>query len=463
MGIEKLETIERLFAEHGVSAIYVKHLATRQDNEKNQIVLGSSGAKNVLTLFPAELSYRGLSSSTKKQHSKAGHPIVEMKLNFFWLQHNGAAIGAPHAKIINYFQYPEARFSAFAKDCPDRPDCLIRNNDVASFGKRILFLGANRETGKTFGFVINERDDPLIKIFPDIPVFPIVPILRLLVIGYSTATSPRNLLLNDLREVCGLWHPSIRLSTGNIEPIPFRGNQGAGYTLEALLNIPSNSSKAPDKHGFEIKTFKKGGKISLMTPTADLGEEGNLSFREFMESFGWPPVRDTKLYRVFNGTFRYRKLKDCKHISRKLMLDIEGFHPETKSFETQSNLEPHIRIDDKSECLLISGWSLSKLLASWNEKHASACYVEYEKRKYTGNGSGHDYEYRYSRIIHMCEGTDIVSWLNGIASNIIYYDPGHDITSTGKVNQRPQWRMTVTSSFKKNLDFLYESVSLETL
>jgi hypothetical protein len=39
--------------------------------------------------------------------------------------------------------------------------------------------------------------------------------------------------------------------------------------------------------GHELKTFRSG-KLSLMTPTADGGPEGDLSFREFMDRYGAP-------------------------------------------------------------------------------------------------------------------------------------------------------------------------------
>ena len=39
MGIATLGEFKDLFRRAGVRTVYVKHLATKQDNEKNQIVL----------------------------------------------------------------------------------------------------------------------------------------------------------------------------------------------------------------------------------------------------------------------------------------------------------------------------------------------------------------------------------------------------------------------------------------
>lgn len=463
-GIKTFKQVEALFQAHGVERIYVKYLAQKQDNDKNQVVLGSAGAKNVLTLFPAKLTYRPPSTSEKKQNSKAGQPIVEMTLNFNWLHADGSRHHAPNAKIINYFQYPEARFSGFAKGCRERPDCMIRKNlHENDYGQRILVVGANYMTGKTYGLALNERDDPIVRTFPKMPQFPPVPLLVTHVIGSTGGVSPRELLLNELRAIAGQWYPSVRLKEKDGIPFPFKGNQGAGFTLEALLNIPSNADKAPDKHGFEIKSFRQSGKISLMTPTADMGKEAEMSFRDFMEMYGWTPVRDRSLHKVFNGTFRYHKKKLCEHINRNLMLGVQGYDSDSGQFDMTTDDAVFIRLDDCDEKFLLSGWSFQKMLNGWNEKHASACYVEYEKRKYSGADKAHDYEYRYTGRVFICEGTDIWLYLAGIAKDIIYYDPGHDITKAGKTNQRPQWRISVTRKLEKDLNELYDTVILENL
>ena len=459
-GVSSMGQVESLFLSCGVKQVYIKKLAPRQDNEKNQIVLGSAGAKNVLMLFPATMNYRPSSKSEKKRNSQAGEPIVEMLLDFYWLDQSGSRHQAPNAKIINYFQYPEARFSGFASGCPQRPDCLMRRNKPWEFGKRYIILGANVESGETFGLVINERDDPLASQFPALSPYRPVPVLQTHLFGYSAEYTPEDLLVDELQSICGRWHPSTRLKFQGEKPIPFKGNQGAGYTLEAHLNVPSNALKEPDKHGFEIKSYSKGGKISLMTPTADMGEEGLLKFREFMEKYGWPPVKDKSLSLVFNGAFRYRKEKKLQHIGRTCLLDVHAYDHVHDDFDTYDVAGPHIKIDDIEENILVSGWSLTKLLTSWNAKHASACYVEYEKRKYSGKDAGHDFEYRYTGKVFICEGTDIWAFLRGISEQVIYYDPGHDITVSGKSNQRPQWRMSVRKTFEKDLSVLYDNVTV---
>jgi hypothetical protein len=203
-----------------------------------------------------------------------------MLLNFSWLTKNGIPYRAPHAKIINYFQYPEARFSGFLKSCDGPPDAMRRDRQDL-YGKRVLVLGPN-DSGETFGLVLTERDDPVVSKFPDFPVSRLFPALHEHIIGAESGRSSRELLIAELTQLSGMWHPSITLKPRASAPIPFRGNQGAGFTLEALLKVARNSDKAPDKHGFELKAFQPSGRISLMTPTADLGFEGKSSFREFI-------------------------------------------------------------------------------------------------------------------------------------------------------------------------------------
>ena len=104
----------------------------------------------------------------------------------------------------------------------------------------------------------------------------------------SVKVRTTELIINDLKEINrNGWHKSRRLSPDHTQPIPFKGNQGGGYTLEALLGIESNSNKTPDKYGYEIKSFRTK-KVTLSPPTADLGYEGNNNFRDFMGKYGKP-------------------------------------------------------------------------------------------------------------------------------------------------------------------------------
>ncbi|NNE34679.1 MAG: hypothetical protein HKN13_05560, partial [Rhodothermales bacterium] len=177
VGIQTIEEVQGLFERHGVSQVYVKQLALKQDNEKNQIYLGS-GLDGATNLFPATIVRGNASESTEKRKSAAGRPKVEARIDFAWLDHGGMLHDAPYARIIDYFQYPEIRFSGFMRGCDDPPDPLRRNNQ-AQYGTRILLLGVSN-TERTIGLVITEATDELVSRFPDLPKCPALPSLRVL-------------------------------------------------------------------------------------------------------------------------------------------------------------------------------------------------------------------------------------------------------------------------------------------
>jgi hypothetical protein len=397
--------------------------------------------------FPAiNVQMRALSSSTKKRKSDEGRPITEAHLNFYWLDHNGRPHHAPDAKIIDYFQYPEARLSGFLNNCQWAPEA-VRRKKQAEFGRRILGLGANR-SGEVFGLLISERDDPLASDFPDLPPSGISGVLSILSISGNTNATPREQLADELRKIVAAgWHKSVRNKKGAI--IPFHGKQGAGYTLEALLGVESNALKEPDAYGHEIKSFR-GSKISLMTPTADLGEEGSLKFRDFMKRYGKEGKKgDGSLW--YTGVYRAGK----PNKGTGYILSVVGYDSASKKFSGDPE-EIRIEIRDPASNTLISGWSLEKLVSSWNTKHAFAAYVPATSRSApTGEGE----EYKFIDPWYMCEGTDVWRLIRAIASGLVYYDPGHQINPSGKPWARPQWRIA-TNHLEKALKQLYVRVTL---
>ena len=424
----------------------MKTLAPKQDNEKNQIVLASQ-FEGLVNTFPArEIRVRAPSNSTMKRKSDEGRPITEAHLNFFWLDQVGNRHHAPDTKLIDYFQYPEARLSGFLRRCRWVPEA-IRRSSQADYGRRILGLGANR-SGEVFGLLISERDDPLVSIFPELAASGISGVLSILTVSGRTKATPQEQLTDELRKIVAVgWHKSVRNKDGTI--IPFRGNQGAGYTLEALLGVKSNALKEPDAYGHEIKSFR-GSKISLMTPTADLGEEGKLTFRDFMTAYGRDGGKGDGS-RWFTGVHRTGKPNNKTGYTLSVLgLDI--------AFDKFSSNPSDIRVEirDPVAGTLISGWSLEKLANSWNTKHAFAAYVPAKLQNLTA-GTGD--KYHFLEPWFMCEGTDVWRLLRAIASGLVYYDPGHEINPLGKAWVRPQWRIA-TTKLEAALKQLYARVSL---
>ena len=135
-----------------------------------------------------------------------------------------------------------------------------------------------------------------------------------------------------------------------------------------------------------------------------------------------------------------------------------GFNESHDSLDPRM-IEPLVGLINPGTSQVVSGWSFDKLLTGWNGKHASACYVEYEKRAYSGSRTEHDAEYRYTGRIFVCEGTNIWNYLRAIVAKTVYYDPAHEILPTGKTKQRPQWRLSVNQGFSNTLSTLYDKVA----
>lgn len=447
MPIESFDELKLLFAGLGVNTVYAKRLARKQDNQKNQIVL-SSGLKGLSSAFAAKVTARAPSASELKRKSDAGQPILEAALDFYWVSPEGEAFKAPDTKIIDYFQYPEARLSGFLKNCRWGPRA-IRREFQAEYGARILCIGTN-SAGSVFGILLTEKDDPLASVFPVLPTSSISSLLGVFTTTTSGVESPVELVKKKITEAVNLgWMPSVRNKGGEI--VAFSGNQGAGFTLEAFLGVESNSRKEPDYLGHEVKSFR-GGKISLMTPTADGGLEGDLSFNDFMLGYGTPGVKNDGSLR-FTGVARSDRTKRVGSSGRALR--VAGFDAVTNSFATNPE---DIRVEHyvAENGQIVSSWSFEKLAEGWNTKHAFAVYVRAEEQRDRAGT-----EYRYLSPFYMCEGTDVFMLLRAISAGVVYYDPAHVIYSDGKAKVRPQWRMSSPKNgFDDVLRKLYKAVNV---
>ena len=447
MPVSTIKDLTDQFRALGVSTVYVKHLSKKQDNEKNQIYFGS-GLNSVTNIFPATIDARSPSESTLKRKSDKGKPKLEAQIDLAWLSDNGALHPAPNTRIIDYFQYPEVRMSGFLSGCNFAPDAL-RRRFQAGFGKRILALGL-APSGQVIGRVLTERDDPLVSEFPNLPVLAAAPIFQVLIVDRPIGSSPLELLKTELgRIIASGWHSSRILKPNSAGPIPFRGAQGAGYTLEALLGVVANAKKAPDKHGFEIKSHG-GARISLMTSTPDRGFQGDHTFREFMERFGRPGQKA-------DGSIRFTGIHRCGTPNEKtgMILRVSGYDPETGSFvDEPDNVCVELALTSTGE--IVAAWSLAHLANAWNNKHASAAYVPSSKRAAFA-GADDDREYKFGPSILVGQGTDVWKLLKAIHAGVVYYDPADSIYADNTAKVRPQWRINA-NRLKEALTPLYNSV-----
>jgi hypothetical protein len=444
-GIFTLDQLRDLFAREGVRTAYVKLLSPKQDNEKNQIYLGT-GLDGVTNIFPATIHARSASASRGKRKSREGQPKLEAQLLFAWLSKDGQRENAPTARIIDYFQYPEVRFSGFLKGTRNAPRAL-RRNEQARFGRRILVLGTAAD-GKVLGHVLTEADDPIAASFPDLPLAGSGGVLRVLTIDGAAAVPPAEQLRQEIAAIVrGGWYSSRINRGGTI--VPFSGSQGGGYTLEALLGVAANGNKAPDRHGFEIKSFS-GSRISLMTPTPDGGYQGKHTFREFMDRWGSPGQKN-------DGSRRFTGIHRCGEINERtgLGLRVSGYDHDADEFGDAEQVA--VELFQVATGELVAAWSLEKLANCWNAKHANALYIPFESR---GRNDGLP-EYRYSDRWLTGTGTDIWKLLRAIDRGLVFYDPADTIYADGTPKVRSQWRINARD-LPKAMRELYATSDLVT-
>lgn len=427
-GIEDLATLRRLLADQGIRTAWVKKLSPKQDNEKNQIYLGG-GLDGVTNLFPATIHARSASESIAKRAAQPGRAKLEARMDFAWLGRAGIRSPAPNTRIIDYFQYPEVRMSGFLAGCSDPPDALRRDRQ-ARYGQRWLVLGTARD-GQVLGIVLTEAEDPIASAFPELAESEAGGVLRPLVVDIEGGLrAPFELLRDEIAAVvAGGWHSSRILKADGVRP--FRGAQGGGYTLEALLGVAANGNKAPDRHGFEIKSFS-GSRISLMTPTPDYGFQGEHTFRKFMERYGNPGKKG-------DGSLRFVGIHRCGSIATAtgLAMRVAGYDPGKEGFAEPDKVGVELFHPETGE--IAAGWSLEKLANCWNAKHANALYIRCERRE-----SDEGQEYRYAERFVTGTGTDVWKLLRAVARGLVFYDPADTIYADGSPKVRSQWRINAS-------------------
>lgn len=447
-GTERLSTayaswdeVIGLFRERGVSELFVRPLQTKQDNEKNQIYFGKGSFEKLQFIIPFTLGVRGVSASRSKRRSKPSESIMEGAVPWRWISRDGTDHEAPRTRAILYLQYPELRLSGFIDKCPVAPRSLRRDYQH-EYGKRVLVFGTG-DDGFVYALVVTEREDP--KLFP-LPEFETLKTNRLFFVIELEVDAVAK-LLSDLRNISAQgWIPAQRLKSVGQSPVPFRGTQGAGYTLEAKLGVPSNASKEPDRDGIEIKSYLRT-KISLMTPGPDGGFQGENDLPTFLKRFGRQSGDDPDRW-VFNGTHRV----GARNQRTKLLMTVTGYDSINGFTGPQADVE--VALVDPSgfkACV----WSFAKLFEGWNRKHAKAAYVA--AKKTAVSGAAHDAEYAFGHLVWICEGTNPKKLLDAILAGKVVYDPGDTSKSgaLGKPKPRPQWRL----SGVRGIPLLYDKVT----
>lgn len=417
-----LEQLKRAMISVGVRRAYGKVLSAN-DNSKNQPYFG--GDFSVLNILP---------TGTPETVTSGGHakPIFRAALQFYWMDESGRLHRAPNAKLILYPQYPEVRFSGYLLGCSAGPSQLMGATRVPG---RILVLGIT-DDGRVVGHAA-APDSAIARQVGQMRSPEMIGVFIVLPLATSGAGADRAALLTELRRVAAQgWIPSRRLD-GSGATLPCNAPNCGGYTLEAELGIRPNGISEPDFHGWEVKQHAvsnfirySGGPITLMTPEPSAGVYVDKGVIEFVDRYGYPDTKGRAERRNFGGGHRFGMV--CERTG--LTLTLAGYERRTRKITDPAGGVVLVDRDGTHAAI----WPFTRILEHWKRKHAHAAYVPSQSRSDPAR------QYRYASIVRLGTGTDILRFLDGVASGIIYYDPGIKVEGTGakrKAKQRSQFRI----------------------
>lgn len=395
--VETLNNLIQMFADKGVTRLYMKILA-KNNNKKQQIYFGTSFS--ALTLFPT----LGIVPDPN-----GNNPIFKAKLNFWWMMGSGEIYNAPSAQLIFYPQYPEVRFSGFLDGCENGPSDLL--DEATCVAGRLLFLGVHPD-GRIIGAILPHthsirQEIDHIKQPNKIRIFYEFPILG----------DTRSELLERLKVIHEKgWIDSKRLDgRGNI--LPCTAAQCGGYTLEAEFGISPNSDADPDFKGWELKQYAvdrfdlvNSSVITLMTPEPTGGYYKTHGVESFIRKFGYPDKMGREDRLNFGGV---HKIGD-KHATTGLTLTLVGFDAIDGKILTKS-AGISLLTDHGEEA---ATWTYADLMNHWNKKHGQTAYIPSMKH------TDPRLQYSYGNTIRLGEGADFLLVLKAMFQGRVYYDPG---------------------------------------
>ena len=419
----QIHQLQKMLAAKGCVRILVKELAAN-DNSKNQVYLG--GNFEAVNCFP-NLAIAPDDSGT--------HGVVfKAPLPFCWINAAGQDFPAPTAQLILYPQYPEIRFSGFLFGCKDAPSDLMRGR----LQGRVLFLGV-RADGAVFGHVVASDDELANEFrarqdFQPLGVFRVVPVL----VGASGDS--RAGLLAELRRIHELgWIDSKRrLSDGTV--VAYQAPNGGGYTLEAEFGINPNGFSEPDFLGWELKQHAvsrldacDSGVLTLMTPEPTGGVYSDAGPIAFVQQYGHPDKSGKPDRLNFAGIHRTGTRQPTTHLE----MSLRGYDAGKKGFDGAGAIV--LTAPDGTEA---ASWPFAGLMNHWNRKHNMAAYIP---SIYRIKPQRDLRQYQYGRLVRLGEGTDFLLFLAAIASGVVYYDPGIELTDASstkpKLHRRSQFRI----------------------
>lgn len=424
----------------GATRILLKPLSNN-DNSKQQIYFG--GSFEVLQDFPlGEIRADGESSKG---------PIFKAPLKLLWITPDGKTEEAINSQVILYPKYPEIRLSGFLRGCSLAPSKImkpptIEERELFASRKRGMILGLAEDKVFAYTGSWDEKISEQIQEYAEHNQGKKV--LSVFYEYYSSLADSQDLLLRKLKEIYSKGPiRSRRLDkSGNI--IFYNAPNGAGFTLECEFGIVPNGNANPDFLDWELKTRSKSS-TTLMTPEPDIGLYRH-SYVNFMKAHANRRHPD-KFY------FTAKHHVGMRNPETHLTLFIEGYDPEKRKI-TQSEGGYFLKNDNGE---IAAGWTFSKLLNHWKNKHTKTCYVSYKDVEI--DSSKH---YYFGPKVCLATGASIEKFLHALSTGIVIYDPGCKYAldpSTGKWRQKKRNQFRVSAVNSASLYDNYKELNLSEL
>jgi hypothetical protein len=157
------------------------------------------------------------------------------------------------------------------------------------------------------------------------------------------------------------------------------GDTGVGFTLESLLGIKCNSSKAPDYKGIEIKAGRKGsherGRTTILSQVPD-----------------WKISRLKGSADILRDRGRFNEMKGRNQLFHEMCASTSNSYG--LALEVDGNDFLHQSWTDGSRVVRDATWRFEKLFSRLAEKHGQTFWVKADTR---GSGAAEQFHYVKAR------------------------------------------------------------------
>lgn len=414
----------------GATRILLKPLSNN-DNSKQQIYFG--GDFEVIQDFP-------LGEIRADRESSKG-PIFKAPLKLFWITPEGKTEEALGSQIILYPKYPEIRLSGFLRGCSLAPGKIMKpptadERELYATRKRGMILGLAED--KVFAYTGSWNEEISGEIQEYAEKNQDKQVLSVFYEYYSSLADSQDLLIGKLKDIYIKGPIRSRRLDKDGSVIFYEAPNGAGFTLESEFGIIPNGNASPDFLDWELKARSKSN-TTLMTPEPDIGLYRD-SYAQFMNSHA-NRRNPEKLY------FTAKHQPGIRNLETKLTLFIEGYDLQKKKI-THSEGGYFLKNDNGE---IAAGWTFSKLLNHWKNKHTKTCYVSYKDIQIEGHT-----HYHFGPKVCLAQGASIEKFLDALSTGIVVHDPGCKYavdpkTGNWKQKKRNQFRVSAANS-----PFLYD-------